>query len=172
LNVTGDGHVPLSDELYDGNRADVTTHIPNWEQLRALLDREDFIDVADSKLCSYENLCTIAGNGGRFITLVPRNVREVKNFLASVRAGEAVKKAVPGARAYLGVTIHEDRTSELVQVGRGRPGPNTRYEEKESVSYRLEWARDEDEIARARRSDGLFPLVDNTSLEPLEVLRT
>jgi transposase len=70
------------------------------------------------------------------------------------------------------VTIHEDRTSERVQVGRGRPGPNTRYEDKESVNYRLEWARDEDEIARARRSDGLFPLVDNTSLEPIEVLRT
>jgi transposase len=36
----------------------------------------------------------------------------------------------------------------------------------------LEWTRNEEQIARARRSDGLFPLVDNTSLEPIEVLRT
>jgi len=65
LNITGDGHVPLSYQLYDGNRADVTTHVPNWEQLRELLGKEDFIYVADSKLCSYENLCTIAENGAR-----------------------------------------------------------------------------------------------------------
>jgi hypothetical protein len=83
--------VPLSYELYDGNRADVTTHIPNWEKLRALLGREDFIYVADSKLCSYENLCTIAENGGWFIAIVPRNFREVKDFLAKVRVGEDIE---------------------------------------------------------------------------------
>jgi transposase len=255
LNITADGHVPLSYRLYDGNQADVTTHIPNWEQLREMLGKEDFIYVADSKLCSYENLLTIAENGGLFITVVPRNFREVKEFLESVREGEeiqwqyahevpdsrkkgriqhyrihvgermdegyrilwihseakerlernsrerrivkaeealerlssslnqrflktraqiegAVKKATQGAGPYLSVTIHEDRTSEQVQVGRGRPGPNTRYEEKEQIHYRLEWTRDETEIRKAQRTDGFFPLVDNTSLDPVEVLRT
>jgi len=255
LNITGDGHVPLSYQIYNGNQADVTTHVPNWEQLRELLGREDFIYVADSKLCSYENLSTIAGNGGLFITIVPRNFREVKDFLARVRAGEnilwqhelavpdsrkkgsaqeyrihvgermgdgfrilwihstskerlegsnrerriheaeealeklssrlnqralksreqieaAIEKALEGASAYLAVTIHEDRTSERVQIGRGRPGPNTRYEEKQRIRYRLEWTRDREAIARAQRSDGLFPLIDNTSLAPLDVLRT
>jgi transposase len=255
LNITGDGHVPLSYQLYDGNQADVTTHIPNWEQLREMLGKEDFIYVADSKLCAYENLRIIAENGGLFITVVPRNFREVKGFLESVREGEpiewqyehkvpdsrkkgrtrnylihvgermdegyrilwihseakealerkargnriskaeqaletlsfglnqrflktreqieqAVKKATRGARACLSVTIHEESTTEQVQVGRGRPGPNTRYEEKEKIHYQLEWTRDESEIRKAQRSDGFFPLVDNTSLDPVEVLRT
>ena len=34
LNITEDAHVPLGYQLYDGNQADVSTHIPNWEQLR------------------------------------------------------------------------------------------------------------------------------------------
>jgi len=255
LNITGDGHVPLGYQLYGGNQADVTTHIPNWQQLRELLDREDFIYVADSKLCSEENLKTIAGNGGRFITVVPRNFREVKDFLERVRNGEdivwqylhevpdsrkqgrmqayrihvgevmdegarilwvhsaakarleqnnreqriakaeqaleqvasglnqrflktrdqieaALKQATKGAGAYLSVTLHEVRTTERVQVGRGRPGPNTRYEDTEQIHYRLEWRRDETEIRRAQRTDGLFPLTDNTALDPVEVLRT
>ena len=255
LNISGDGHVPLSYQLYDGNQADVTTHIPNWDQLREMLGKEDFIYVADSKLCSYENLLTIAENGGLFITVIPRNFREVKGFLERVREGEeiqwqyehevpdsrkkgrtqhyrihvgermeegyrilwihseakerlernsrerrivkaeaaletlssglnqrllktraqiegAVKKATQGAGPYLSVTIHEERTTERVQVGPGRPGANTRYEEKEKIHYRLEWTRDESEIRKAQRSDGFFPLVDNTSLAPVEVLRT
>jgi transposase len=255
LNITGDGHVPLSYQLYDGNQADVTTHIPNWEQLREMLGKEDFIYVADSKLCAYENLRTLAENGGLFVTVIPRNFHEVKGFLESVREGEeiqwqyehevpdsrkkgriqhyrihvgehmdegyrilwihseakerlehnsrerrivkaeqalerlssglnqrflktreqieqAVKKATQGASAYLSVTIHEQRSTEQVQVGRGRPGPNTRYEEKEKIHYRLEWTRDESEIRKAQRTDGFFPLVDNTPLDPVEVLRT
>ena len=255
LNITGDGHVPLGYQLYDGNQADVTTHIPNWQHLRELLDREDFVYVADSKLCSEENLKTIADNGGRFITVVPRNFREVKDFLERVRNGEdivwqyrhevpdsrkrgrmqayrihvgevmdegarilwvhsaakarlernnreqrigkaeqavekvasglnqrclktrdqieaALKQATQGAGAYLSVTLHEVRTTERVQIGRGRPGPNTRYEDIEQIHYRLEWRRDETEIRRAQRTDGLFPLTDNTALDPVEVLST
>ena len=255
LNVTADGHVPLGYRLYDGNQADVTTHIPNWEQLREMLGKDDFIYVADSKLCSYENLNTIAEHGGLFVTVVPRNFREVKRFPERVRDGEdiewqfehevpdsrkkgrirtyrihvgermdegyrilwihspekemleckgretrirqaeqalealscglnrrflktreqieqAVKKAIQGAGVYLSVTIHEERTSEQVQVGRGRPGPGTRYEEKEKIHYRLEWMRNETEIRQAQRTDGFFPLVDNTALDAVEVLRT
>lgn len=255
LNITGDGHVPLGYQLYDGNQADVTTHAANWQQLRELLDRENFVYVADSKLCSAENLKTIADNGGRFITVVPRNFREVKDFLERVRNGEdlvwqyrhevpdsrqqgrmqtyrihagevmdqgarllwvhstakarleqnhreqritkaeqalqkvaaglnqrflktrdqiegALKRATSGAQAYLSVTLHEVRTTERVQVGRGRPSPHTRYEDTEQIRYRLEWRREENEIRRAQRTDGLFPLADNTALDPVEVLRT
>ena len=123
----------------------------NW----LLLSQQPFLPISMIKFCTMLS-CVL-------------NQRALKT---REQIEKAIEKAAQGASAYLAVTIHEDRTSERVQVGRGRPGPNTRYEDKESVSYRLEWARDEDEIARARRSDGLFPLVDNTSLEPLEVLRT
>jgi transposase len=109
LNITGDGHVPPSYRLYDGNRADVTTHVPNWEQLRELLGKEDFIYVADSQLCCYENLCTIAKNGGLFVTVVPRNFREVKDFLERVRAGADLtwheELSVPDSRRKFGCTV-------------------------------------------------------------------
>jgi hypothetical protein len=40
----------------------------------------------------------------------------------------AVNKATQGARAYGSVTIHEEKTTEQVQVGRGRPGVTSRAE--------------------------------------------
>ena len=52
LNITADGHVPISYKLFDGNTTDDVTHIPNWNALRTLLEKEDFIYVADCKLCS------------------------------------------------------------------------------------------------------------------------
>ncbi|MDH3349775.1 MAG: IS1634 family transposase [Desulfobulbaceae bacterium] len=80
LNITADGHVPLSYKLFDGNTNDDVTHIPNWNSLRTLLEKEDFIYVADCKLCSQNNLSHISDNGGRFITIVPKDRKEVKQF--------------------------------------------------------------------------------------------
>jgi transposase len=254
LNTTADGHVPLSYRLYDGNQADVTTHQPNWDHLREMLGKEEFIYVADSKLCAYDNLRLIDEHGGQFITVIPRNFRELKGFMKRVREGEeiqwqheyqvpdsrkkgrtnsyrihvgerldnyrilwihsdskenlerkaresriakaeqalkevssglnqyylktrqqiaqAVNKATHGAGPYWSVAIHEEKTVQQVQMGKGRPGPSTRYREEEKIHYRLEWSRNETEIRQAQRTDGLFPLVDNTPLDPVEVFRT
>jgi len=90
LNITEDGHVPLSFQLYDGNQADIKTHCPNWDALRQQLGKADFIYIADSKLCRTENLDHIAKHGGKFITLMPRNFKEVSTFLDSVREGKAL----------------------------------------------------------------------------------
>ena len=59
---------------------DSDTHIPNWDALRSLLQKEDFIYIADSKLCSFQNLAYISENKGKFITLMPKNRKEVKKF--------------------------------------------------------------------------------------------
>jgi transposase len=80
LNITADGNVPLSFELFDGNRTDDTTHIPNWNALREFLGESDFIYIADCKLCSQKNLDHIHEHGGIFITIVPKNRFEVKQF--------------------------------------------------------------------------------------------
>ena len=80
LNITSDGHVPLSYKLFDGNTVDDVTHIPNWNALRTLLGKEDFIYIADCKLCSQTNLDHIAQHGGSFITIVPKDRKEVKQF--------------------------------------------------------------------------------------------
>jgi len=85
LNITSDGHVPLSYKLFDGNTTDDITHIPNWNGLRSLLEREDFIYIADCKLCSNKNLTHIAQNGGFFITIVPKDRKEVKGFIAHLK---------------------------------------------------------------------------------------
>ena len=80
MNITADGNVPLTFDLFDGNRTDDTTHIPNWNALREFLEEEDFIYIADCKLCSRKNLNHIHEHGGIFITIVPKNRSEVKGF--------------------------------------------------------------------------------------------
>jgi len=87
LNIIDDGHVPLSFTLFDGNQTDDKTHIPNWEQLRQMLDKADFIYVADCKLCSEENLDYIHLNGGYFITVVPKNRSMLKQFSQQLENG-------------------------------------------------------------------------------------
>lgn len=95
LNITADGHVPLSYKLFDGNTPDDVTHIPNWNALRTLLQKEDFIYVADCKLCSLENLRHISGNGGFFITIVPKGRTEVKRFYKYLKEND-----VPWEKAF------------------------------------------------------------------------
>jgi transposase len=80
--------VPLSYKLFDGNTTDDVTHIPNWNGLRTLLEKEDFIYVADCKLCSHKNLTHIAENGGLFITIVPKDRKEVKQFLKRLKTDD------------------------------------------------------------------------------------
>jgi len=88
LNITADGHVPLSYKLFDGNTPDDITHIPNWNALRTLLSKEDFVYVADCKLCSQKNLDHIANNGGLFITIVPKDRKEVKQFYKQLKEND------------------------------------------------------------------------------------
>lgn len=254
LNVTGDGHVPLSYKLDNGNQSDVKTHQPNWQALRRLLGKSDFIYVADSKLCAQDNLDTIAQQGGHFITIVPRNFKQVTQFLVQVRAGfdipwtdhisrpaqrkkgmeqhyqlfespehwqgyrmiwvhssskaaleashrernihkaetsltelnaklnhyqlksrqnidKALKKALGSAAPLFEVELIEHRQTVRVKKGPGRPGAQSQYEDKESITFELNWNQDEEVIAAETRTDGLFPLVHNTERSSKEILR-
>ena len=76
LTVSADGAVPLAHRLTDGNTSDDTTHIQTWDELRALTGRPDFLYVADSKLCTREQMSHIDRHGGRFVTVLPRTRRE------------------------------------------------------------------------------------------------
>ncbi|CAB1059927.1 hypothetical protein D1BOALGB6SA_4692 [Olavius sp. associated proteobacterium Delta 1] len=88
LNITADGHVPLSYQAFNGNQDDDTTHIPNWNQLRALIHKEDFIYIADCKLCSNKNLAYIDENNGYFITIIPKFHNESKNFRQYIKTND------------------------------------------------------------------------------------
>ena len=254
LNTTDDGHVPISYQVFNGNQADVNTHIPNWNNLRNFLANEDFFYIADSKLCSQDNMHHIEKNGGKFITIMPKNRTEVSAFYERLQQGEeiewqpaystehsrqkgewiiyqtysqerswegyhivwvhssskknrdlntrerriakaednlkellpglnkyylkspeqiakAIKEACKGAGSFLKVEILEEKTTQKVKIGRGRPGANTQYEDREHITYNMKWCRDEEAIAQALKTDGIFPLITNAALPAAEVLQ-
>lgn len=254
LNITEDGHVPITYQIFNGNQADVSTHVPNWENLREFLATEDFIYTADSKLCSEDNLYHIEKNGGKFITIMPKNRKEVGKFHERLRQGEkiewqpayatehsrkkgqlityqtyaeerswegyhivwvhssskekqdlhtrarriskaeeslkqlspglnkyylkskeqiekAISQACKGAGNFVNVEITEEKTTQRVKIGPGRPGPNTQYKDREQIAYHIQWHRDEEAIEQASKTDGIFPLITNATLPAADVLR-
>jgi transposase len=253
LNITADGHVPLSYKLFDGNTNDDLTHRPNGNGLRALLEKEDFIYVADCKLCSNKNLNHIAQNGGRFITIVPRDRTEVKRFLTYLKGNdvawkdafsiessrkkgklniyktyepertkkgfrvifvhssakqeedagrrrEKLEKAIKKLEALSGklnayhlktqkeikaavdsiykevkglihVKIITERKQVRVKISPGRPSLlKSVYKNKWEFTYGIKWELNEQALAEASKTDGIFPLVTNTTLNASEVL--
>ncbi len=80
LTISQDGAVPIHYKTYDGNVTDDKTHIQTWETLRRLTGKSNFIYVADCKLCTREQMEHIAGEGGLFITILPKTRSEQKWF--------------------------------------------------------------------------------------------
>lgn len=80
LTICGDGGVPVHYNVNDGNVTDDRTHISTWKILREIVGRTDFLYVADSKLCSRDNMGYIDGEGGRFVTVLPRTRGEDAYF--------------------------------------------------------------------------------------------
>jgi transposase len=80
LTASDDGGIPVQFRCAHGNTNDSTTHIETWEALRSAAGAADFLYVADSKLCSYDNMMHIAGHGGRFVTVMPRTRKEDEWF--------------------------------------------------------------------------------------------
>lgn len=85
VNVTSDGAVPLSHGVFSGNKTDDSLHQTNVDGLRDLLAKDDFIYVADCKLCTKENLAHIASFGGKFVTVLPRTRKEDVDFREKLR---------------------------------------------------------------------------------------
>jgi len=88
MSVTSDGAVPLVHEIYDGNQTDDRLHPANHKRLGKLLQRSDFIYVADSKLATDDNLRKITACGGLFVSVMPRTWKEDKMFRNKVRKGK------------------------------------------------------------------------------------
>ncbi len=80
ITITADGAVPVHCKTYDGNTSDDQVHIETWAFLRGILGHSDFLYVADSKLCTRENLSHIASRHGRFLTVMPRTRGEDRWF--------------------------------------------------------------------------------------------
>jgi len=71
LSICSDGAVPVHQKTYSGNRTDDTTHIETWDALCSIQPDPSFLYVADSKLCTDEQLHHIDSHKGRAITLMP-----------------------------------------------------------------------------------------------------
>ncbi len=86
LTVSRDGAVPIHYKSYDGNITDDKTHIQTWEALRRITVASDFIYVADSKLCTREQMGYITKEGGRFISVLPETRKECAHFKTYIRS--------------------------------------------------------------------------------------
>ena len=252
LSTTSDGHVPISYELFDGNRTDDTTHIGTWDSLRNFIGNTDFVYIADSKLCTMTNLAHIHSNGGKFITILPKNRTEVTAFHKQLYAGIKIawqeEYKVPSSRkkdefttyklyedgvtsegyriiwihsdnkaqqdlatrkrridkalaqlielkpklnkrqlktrvqiqteikkinrhGFFTIVITEHKTIHTKQVSPGKPTANTEYKEVEDITYTLSWVQDHDAITRDLSTDGIFPLINNTTETKTKVLQ-
>ncbi len=76
ITISADGAVPVHAKLYDGNTTDDSVHIDTWDFLRQLIGHSDFLYVADSKLCTRDNMRHISLGKGRFLTVMPKTRSE------------------------------------------------------------------------------------------------
>ena len=258
LSVSSDGAVPVHYKCYSGNRTDDTTHIETWNLLCKIVSDPGFIYVADSKLCTDEQLNHIVRNKGKAITIIPETWNEVALFKEALRKKRKAKEIIwrrkkPGSYneneyfsvfkgEYLtrkrGYKIHwiyssakrkrDRKTREKylrkaeqglallnakinkrnlktktdiqtaaeeiiqknnicdfiqieigtikekirVQVGKGRPGKNTKYRIHEKKHYTLTWLRDAERLKQEANTDGIFPLLcTDTSMSAKETLK-
>jgi transposase len=144
LNVTADGAVPISHRIYDGNQTDDRIHPANHQALQRLLNRVDFIYVADCKLATKENLQKISAWHGRFVSVMPRSWKEDEQFRHRVRQGKIKWKHILSRRN----DRKPDSKIDRYYVAEG--------DYKTSSGYRLHWIRslqkaEQDAETRTRR---------------------
>jgi len=94
LSVAGDGAVPIHYKCYPGNVTDDKTHIETWNTLRQITGCSDFLYVADSKLCTDEQLSYIVNQGGRVVTIIPETWNEVESFKKQLKKTKKVKDII------------------------------------------------------------------------------
>ena len=135
LTICADGAVPIAYRVADGNTPDDLTHIPTWDELRALVGEPGFLYVADSKLCSQEAMRHISSHGGRFVTIVPHGRSEdtwFRNWAQTHAPDWTQARRAPASRAG-----DPDRIWRTFQA----PAPST-------DGYRVIWVHSSGKAAR------------------------
>jgi transposase len=140
ITISDDGAVPLHCKLYDGNTTDDAVHLDTWSFLRQLVGHSGFLYVADSKLCSHDNLSFIASRQGRFLTVMPRTRREDGWFRHHIQTHDLEWREV-----------HREPNP------RRRDGPDVVYHavespQRTSEGYRLLWYRSSQKEEQDRQS--------------------
>ena len=143
LSVSADGAVPVHCKIYAGNQTDDPTHWETWQALRDLLGRSDFLYVADCKLCGKDTLLQLDQQHGRFITILPRNRREVADFAQQAARGQVRWEPLWKRRA-----CRKPRRTEVFEVA---VGPHQMQEGFRIYWYRSSEKRQRDEQDRQDR---------------------
>jgi transposase len=138
LNVTSDGAVPLSHGVFSGNRTDDSLHRDNFDALRDLLARDDFVYVADSKLCTKDNLAHVDSFGGKFVTVLPRSRKEDAGFRERLREKAARWRVI--------LSVERSDREHRIDTYSTTKGP-----EKTSDGFRLIWIRSSWKAEQDRR---------------------
>lgn len=84
ISVSSDSAFPLFQQAYNGNTADVNTYVEQWTHLVDLLDRSNFLYVADSKLITKENMAHIIDHDGYYIAPAPMYESYKSVFLSAL----------------------------------------------------------------------------------------
>lgn len=144
LTISDDGGIPIYFQTASGNVTDDQTHQATWKLLAELAQRVDFVYVADCKLATTENMNYVAGQGGRFITVLPASRKEDTQFRQRLRENP---QTVSWREAYR-LTDDQDRLSDVFRV--------CTDEQLSKEGYRLLWFHsrgkaESDAATRARR---------------------
>jgi transposase len=143
LSVTADGAVPIFHRVYSGNQTDDRLHPANHKALQKLLQRVDFIYVADCKLATEENLQKISVWKGLFVSVMPRSWSEDEKFREKVKQNKIRWKHILSRKNNRKPKSKTDR----YYVAEG--------DYKTSHGYRLHWIRstqkaEQDAVTRSR----------------------
>jgi len=144
LTVSDDGGVPVYFQAASGNVVDDQTHQATWRLLAELVQRPDFVYVADCKLATTDNMNEIARQGGLFLTVLPATRQEDAQFRQRLREKP---ETIPWCEAYR--LTHEDGTlRDLFRV--------CTEEQLSKEGYRLWWFHsrgkaESDAMTRTRR---------------------
>jgi transposase len=129
IAISADGAVPVHCKIYDGNTSDDQVHQDTWAFLHHIVGHSNFLYVADSKLCTRDNMTFIASRQGRFLTVMPRTRAEDSWFRGYLQAQ-------PGAWLEVHREPNPRRRGGPAVVYHGVEGPR-----RSSEGYRVLWYR-------------------------------
>jgi transposase len=153
ITISADGAVPIHCKVYDGNTTDDAVHTDTWDFLCQIIGNADFLYVADSKLCTRENMGHIAAGFGRFLTVMPRTRCEDAWFREHLQGNALAWREVhrePNPRRRDGPDV----------VYQGIEGPRRSVEGYRVLWYKSSQKAEQDSQSRRGRLDRAYARLD------------
>ncbi len=112
---------------------------------------------------------------------IEKSIAQLKDLSPKLNAyhlktNKEIKAAVDGickpVKGLVNVKILSERKQIKVKTSPGRPSlTKSVYKNKWEFTYKIQWTVDEQAVADAAKTDGIFPLITNTALEASDVLK-